>query len=69
MSVLPKDRSDAGDWQVDWESHRRVQLTAAMDATPARRLAWLEEMLQLAYRVGALKPPRTSRSSPASTNR
>jgi hypothetical protein len=26
-----------------------------MNATPARRLAWLEEMLRLAYRSGALK--------------
>ncbi len=55
MADLPKDRSDDDqDWQVDWEGHRRHQLTAAMAVTPARRLEWLEEMIRLAHRVGAL---------------
>jgi len=29
---------------------------ASLAATPAQRLAWLEEALQLAYATGALKP-------------
>lgn len=46
-------RADA-DWNVAWDEHRAAQMTAAMEATPAQRLAWLEEMLRLAYRSGAL---------------
>jgi hypothetical protein len=43
------------DWQADPESHRRWQLTSALSTTPAQRLAWLEEMLELAHRCGALR--------------
>lgn len=42
------------DWQVDWEGHRRWQLTAGLAATPAQRLAWLEDMIELAQQCGAL---------------
>lgn len=42
------------EWQADWEGHRRWQLTAGLAATPAQRLAWLEEMIELAQRCGAL---------------
>lgn len=51
---------DEKDWQCGWEDARKRQLTAGLDATPAQRLAWLEEMLALAYRSGAL--PRTVES-------
>jgi hypothetical protein len=37
------------DWEADWEGHRRWQLTAGLAATPAQRLAWLEEMIELAH--------------------
>ena len=50
---------EEGDWQVDWESHRRRQLTFAMDASPGERLRWLEEMIILAHRTGALPRKRT----------
>lgn len=64
-SIPPTDAGDRAvseadpevDWQVDWEGHRRWQLTAASAATPAQRLAWLEEMLELAHRSGALSGP------------
>ena len=46
-----EDHLSQDDWQADWEGHRLWQLTAALDATPAQRLAWLEEMIQLAYRA------------------
>ncbi len=46
------------EWQADWESHRRHRLTFALEATPAQRLAWLEEMIALAHRTGALPRPR-----------
>lgn len=39
----------------------RVQaVTLALDATPAQRLAWLEEAIEIAYASGALpRPPGT----------
>ena len=59
------------DWGAGWEAHRVHQLTFALRATPAQRLAWLEEMIVLAYQVGALpkardcKRPRGRPSAPA----
>ena len=44
----------SNEWAADWESVRLRQLTAALAATPAQRLAWLEEMIALAFRTGAL---------------
>lgn len=46
-----KGVSPAEDWKADWEGHRQWQLTAALAATPAQRLAWLEEMIEVAYRA------------------
>ena len=46
------------DWQADWETSRRAQLHSQMSATPAQRLAWLEDALRLAVAAGAL--PRIS---------
>jgi len=37
---------------------RETLRNASLAATPAQRLAWLEEALQLAYATGALKPRR-----------
>jgi len=49
------------DWQADFESHGRWQLTSALATTPAQRLAWLEEARLFAYRSGAL--PRAGTGS------
>ncbi len=46
------------DWGAGWEAHRVHQLTLALSATPAQRLAWLEDMIVLAYEVGALPTSR-----------
>lgn len=46
--------ADDTDWQVSWEDARRRQLTAGLEATPAQRLAWLEDMILLAHRSRAL---------------
>ena len=43
-----------GDWEADWDSHDRWQMVAGLAATPAQRLAWLEEMIALAFGAGAL---------------
>lgn len=42
--------------QTDWDVVQRDLLAATLAATPAQRLAWLEEGLRLAYASGALKP-------------
>lgn len=41
-----------------WDASDQSLLSATLKATPAQRLAWLEEALQLAYASGALKPRR-----------
>lgn len=42
--------------QHDWNADGQNLLVATLAATPAQRLAWLDEALQLAYATGALKP-------------
>ena len=41
------------DWG-SWGANDEHKLTMALRATPAQRLAWLEEMIVLAFRSGAL---------------
>ena len=47
------------DWQADWETTRRRQFVYALEATPAQRVRWLEELIAIAHRSGAL-PRRRS---------
>ncbi len=49
----PADRWDA----TTWEGARKHLLESTLAATPAQRLAWLEEMLEIAFRAGALGTP------------
>lgn len=54
------ERAEPGNrWDATWEGARKQLLESTLAATPAQRLAWLEEMLELAHRAGALgtKPP------------
>jgi len=37
-----------------WDAHHREQLVLGLAVTPAERLRWLEEMIDFAYRAGAL---------------
>ena len=48
------DERPPDEWGAGWEAHRIHQLTLALRATPAQRLAWLEEAIILAHQVGAL---------------
>ena len=41
------------DWRATFEENERRLLELTYSATPAQRLDWLEEALELAYRVGA----------------
>jgi hypothetical protein len=50
---------DHDDWKCSWEATRRRKFLLALEATPAQRLAWLEEMILLAWQTGAL--PRRRR--------
>lgn len=43
---------------ADWNAADQNLLSATLSATPAQRLAWLEEALRVAYASGALKPRR-----------
>jgi hypothetical protein len=45
------------DWG-SWAANDEEKLTMGLRATPAERLAWLEEMIALAYRSGALPRKR-----------
>ena len=52
-------------WRVTtWNGHREAQLASALLATPAQRLAWLEEALATAYHAGALPFSNPERRSP-----
>jgi hypothetical protein len=48
----------ADEWNAGWEARRVEQMILALRATPAQRLAWLEEVIALAHRTGALPKRR-----------
>jgi hypothetical protein len=49
---------------VTYQAVEDAQLyDSAFKATPAQRLAWLEEMLQLAHKAGALEKTRNLKLS------
>ena len=45
-------------WEVSWAGVERAQLVSMLAATPAQRLAWLEEAMRLAHAPGALAAVR-----------
>lgn len=51
------DNEKDSDWG-SWSANDEHKLTMALRATPAQRLSWLEEMIVLAYRSGALPRKR-----------
>jgi hypothetical protein len=54
MASKPTVSPDAGR-QADWNADDQSLLVATLSATPAQRLAWLEEALCVAYASGALQ--------------
>lgn len=53
---------DDSTWRADFAAAAERTLDASLAATPSQRLAWLEQALAFAYKVGALKvddPPRS----------
>lgn len=49
-----KDRRTEESWDASWAGTERAQFEAVLSATPAQRLAWLEEAMRLAHASGAL---------------
>jgi hypothetical protein len=45
------------EWPADFRAAEDHALDASLAATPSQRLAWLEEALAFAFRVGALPRP------------
>lgn len=48
-------------WNATWADVERAQLETMLTATPAERLAWLEEAMRLAHASGALAAARRKR--------
>lgn len=42
-------------YPVTWDEVKEAELDDALRATPAQRLAWLEDALKLAWAAGAVK--------------
>ena len=55
--------NDSRRWVVTWEGVEGAQLESMLAATPAQRLAWLEEAMRLAHASGALEAARKERDS------
>ena len=53
----------SGGWDAaSWEGAERAQLETMLTATPAQRLAWLEQAMRLAHASGALEAARRKRA-------
>ena len=52
------------DWECGWEAKRVRKFTLGLRATPAERLDWLEQMIELAHASGALPRPRPTDDAP-----
>lgn len=60
----------SNDGEGSYAAARRRKLVAGLAATPAQRLAWLEEVMRLAFASGALpRPPRPPESVEARAER
>ena len=73
--------SSAGWKTVTWDGNRNALLDSTLAATPAQRLAWLEDAIEIAYRAGALSnrtageegnrnrpPPANTPATPSSSS-
>lgn len=64
MKSKSKEKARRGElWDAaSWEGAERAQLETMLAATPAQRLAWLEEAMRLAHASGALEAARRERA-------
>ena len=61
MPDPPMPPTDDRPWRADFRAAEEWTLEASLAATPSQRLAWLEQALAFAYKVGALKVDEPSR--------
>lgn len=54
MTNAKSDPTDERLYPVTWDEVKAAELDDALRATPAQRLAWLEDALQLAWKSGAI---------------
>lgn len=47
-------------YPVTWDEVKEAELDDALRATPAQRLAWLEEAMKLAWMAGATRGEKES---------
>jgi len=60
---VPGDTPTATDerlYPATWDEVKEVELEDSLRATPAQRLAWLEEALKLAWMAGATRGEKES---------
>lgn len=60
---MAKTKSTSTDelfYPVTWDEVKEAELDDALRATPAQRLAWLEEALKLAWMAGATRGEKES---------
>ena len=63
MSEAGRADEPSEGWDAaSWEGVERAQLETMLAATPAERLAWLEEAMRLAHASGALEAARRERT-------
>ena len=62
MSETDPPVERTGRWNASWADVERTQLETMLTATPAQRLAWLEEAMRLAHASGALEAARRERA-------
>ncbi|MFA9462464.1 hypothetical protein [Thiohalorhabdus methylotrophus] len=62
----PLPASEAADPWGGWADADRLRREAFLLRTPAQRLKWLQDALELAYHAGALDPPAPTGQSPQS---
>lgn len=55
MAIVRSDLVEERLTPVTWDEVKNAELDDALRATPAQRLAWLEEALKLAWMAGARK--------------
>lgn len=60
MANLKPTSSEKKFFPVTWEEVKEAELDDALRATPAQRLAWLEEAIKLAWAAGATRGEKES---------
>ena len=55
MAIAKPILSDERLRPATWDEVKEAELDDALRATPAQRLAWLEEALRFAWKAGAIK--------------